>query len=154
MRGRRCVLIAHRPKRILHISSEGKTDNMTARPKLYIAGPYSADSSAEIFKNIMRAEKYARIFIADGWAVFTPHKNTAGFESYPELKYDDFIETDLAWLRHANCVFMLDGYDQSRGCAIELAECQRLSIPIIFEDATTWRFSMDEMLRFFREVNI
>lgn len=128
------------------------TTPINKRPRLYIAGPYTASTPHETTRNILRAQKYARKFIGEGWAVLTPHLNTAGFEHFKELKYEDFIETDLAWLGAADCVFMLDGYAQSKGCNIELDFCREHNIPVIFEDSiSSWNFSMTNMLRSIKE---
>ena len=47
-------------------------------PLIYVAGAYAGDVSA----NIIKAERVSIALIRNGWHVFTPHKNTAGYERW------------------------------------------------------------------------
>ena len=66
------------------------------RPLLYICGPYTGMDSEETNNNISVAREYAIAAWRKGWAVFTPHLNTAHFEQYiHEIAHSEWVDADL-----------------------------------------------------------
>ena len=103
------------------------------RPRVYIAGPYSAPTPAGIKQNINNAEAAAVLLMMDGFAPFTPHLNTAGFEGYDCLEYEWFMATDLAWLPFADVVYFLSNWADSPGAVREMQRAKELGIPVVIE---------------------
>lgn len=96
----------------------------------YVAGPYSGD----IEGNIKRAEKVSIDLIRKGYSVITPHKNTAHYEKYEGegINRETWIEMDLAILRRCDILFVMEGYEGSKGTAGEIKFATENNIPVIF----------------------
>jgi len=86
---------------------------------VYVAGPYSADTSWGIKKNILEAEKYSLLLLRKGYYVITPHKNTAGYEAYPEWDQEFWYGLSLEILKRCDAIAMIPGWEGSRGSTIE-----------------------------------
>ena len=85
--------------------------------KAYVAGPYRADTHYEIEQNIRNAEAIAIELWQKGYAVFCPHKNTAHFDG---LAPDHvWLEGDLEWLKHADLLVLVPGWEKSEGTYFE-----------------------------------
>jgi len=98
-------------------------------PKLvYIAGPYRASDAWEVTENIHRAERAAREVARLGAMPVTPHSITArmsGVES-DEL----WLQGTLELMRRCDAVLVLPSYESSEGTKGEIAEAERLQLPI------------------------
>jgi len=105
----------------------------------YISGPYRADDIEGIQDNIYRARKVAVELWRMGYAVITPHLNTANFPGEVGdnlLRYKiDYIRGDLEIIsrldcRSGDCVVMLPGWENSLGARKEkhVAECGLLDV--------------------------
>ena len=102
---------------------------------IYVAGAYHADTPKGILDNINRAEKISITLIRNGWAVFTPHKNTAGYEKYEDdtITVSTWLNMDLEILSRCDVLFIIDNYHKSKGTAIEIKYAMNNNIPIYWE---------------------
>ena len=98
---------------------------------VYVAGPYNGD----IEGNIKNAEKKSIELIRAGFAVITPHKNSAGYEKYEDGEITDqtWIIMDLTILARCDILYVLKNSDSSRGVQKEIAFAYIHNIPIIRE---------------------
>jgi len=87
---------------------------------IYVAGPYRADTEAEVFDNIMRARSKALDLWREGWAVICPHSNTMFMGS--KLCDPKFIEGDLEIVRRCDAIYMLKDWEISEGANLEFIE--------------------------------
>jgi len=105
----------------------------------YISGPYRADDIEGIQDNIYRARKVAVELWRMGYAVITPHLNTANFPGEvgdnPSRHNIDYIRGDLEIIFRldrckGDCVVMLPGWENSIGAKKEkqVAEISLLDI--------------------------
>ena len=95
----------------------------------------------EIEKHIRIAEQYAIMLWNNGFAIFTPHLNTAHFEiktHVPETVYQEF---DKYMLKTFDFVFVLPNWSKSEGTLKEIKLAQRLNIPVFnsIEELKKWR---------------
>ena len=99
---------------------------------VYVAGPYNGD----IKGNIENAEKKSIELIRAGFAVITPHKNTAGYEKYEdnEITYQTWIDMDLIILSRCDILYVLKNSETSKGTQIEIGFAEERNIPIILEE--------------------
>ena len=98
---------------------------------LYVAGPYSGDIKA----NIARAEEVSIGLIRNGFHVFTPHKNLAGYEQYEDgrIGYETWMDMDLDFLRRCDAMYVMLDSERSVGVQEELKFARRKMIPVIHE---------------------
>lgn len=103
---------------------------------IYIAGKYTDETHSKIDDNIRLAEKAAVALWKKGWAVITPHLNTAHFERYEDdsLGYKTWINGYLEILRKCEAVFMLDGWEDSKGARKEQLLAFRICKEIYYQE--------------------
>ncbi len=94
---------------------------------IYTAGPYSGD----IDKNIAHAAEVAKKLWAEGFAVICPHMNTAHFDG--AVTYDQFLSGDLEMVGRCDALYMLEGWQGSKGATIEHEFAKGRGIPIYYE---------------------
>ena len=95
---------------------------------VYIAGPYTAENDWERKMNILRAQFVnAEIWKRGFWGL-CPHMNTEFFSGIcPEQV---FVDGGLVFLRRSDCVILVEGWENSKGTLAEIAEAERVGIPI------------------------
>ena len=103
---------------------------------LYVAGAYHSDLPENIAFNIAKAEKVSIELIRNGWDVFTPHKNTAGYERYEDKNINKrtWIDMDLNILARCDGIFVMDNWRTSAGTKEELKFARDNCIPVYFEE--------------------
>jgi len=97
---------------------------------VYISGKYSGDVEANI--SVAR-EKAIQLWDA-GYVALCPHLNTAHFNENGPCTYDDFIEGDLQLLSRCDVIYMLEGWDESKGAKIERDFAMMNGIHICYND--------------------
>jgi hypothetical protein len=95
----------------------------------YVAGPYR-DPRGEYFvgQNIRATADVAVELWRMGYAVLTPHLNTAFFGgACPD---DVWLKGDLVMLRRCDLVVLVPGWQKSSGTRGEVAEARACGIPV------------------------
>lgn len=101
--------------------------------RVYIAGPYTADTPEKVERNIESARHALTELLKVGATPFCPHTHTANMEGVEGLSYQDFMRIGLEWLAQCEAMLLLTGWQSSRGTLIELEEAHRLRIPVYSE---------------------
>ena len=107
---------------------------MNIKQIVYISGPYSGSTPYAIYANITLAREYAVEYWKKGYAVFCPHLNSCFMDHL--TTYEDFIEGDLAFLRHADIIVMLPNWRSSNGARREHEEAKVQGKKIVYEPTT------------------
>lgn len=101
--------------------------------KIYIGGPYSAETSEQRKKNVNIAIDASFTILSKGHFPFIPHLTHFVDERAKELnidmKWEDYIRWDLVWLRLCDGFLYLAG---SRGTDIELQEAKALGKVVFY----------------------
>lgn len=101
--------------------------------KVYVAGPYSAYNVVDVLKNIGRGEKACAELFKEGFAPFCPWHDKSFVINRPEDSFSvkQFYDYSIEWLRVSDCVFLLPGWEDSKGtlAEIKIAETE-CNIPI------------------------
>ena len=108
---------------------------MTEKKLVYVAGPYRSKDQWGVAANIQIAERHSMYLIRQGYAVFTPHKNTAHYEYYEDgetITWETWLEIDMCVLKRCDIIYMIPGWEKSRGSVAELEEAKRLGLEIIY----------------------
>lgn len=96
--------------------------------RVYVAGPYRANTTWGIHQNIYRAKCLGLQIAKMGMNPFVPHANTGYYDG--EVPEQFWLDADIEWLACCDCLFVLPGSDTSSGTQGEIAYCEAHSIPV------------------------
>lgn len=102
--------------------------------RIYLAGPISGDTLT-FLENVRRGLKASVELIKMGHAVFSPFLDyqfnlVAG--DGRSLTLDEYQANSMAWLEVADAVYVLPGWQFSRGTKLEIDRALELNIPVLF----------------------
>lgn len=100
--------------------------------KVYIAGPYSSSVFAGKEENVARAIRIAISLYKKGHNPFVPHLThyiDLAQLSEEKLEWEDYMRTDIAWLKSADALFFIG---HSRGADIELEVAKKQGLKIFY----------------------
>jgi len=104
----------------------------------YISGPITAPTISKHYDNLQSGREAAIRYWKLGYAVICPHMNTAFMDGIFGENYDDnwigFLQGDMEFIRVADVVIMLPGWQESRGAKKEHEKAMKLSKEIIYEE--------------------
>jgi len=122
----------------------GKT--MNRRPRVYVAGPYSADNVLGVLRNIGHGEDWCSFLFCEGFAPFCPwhDKSYAMNESNGRPTIQDFKDLSFSWLEVSEAVFLIDGWEKSEGVKAEIAFAKEHGIPVFsdYDELLEWKESV------------
>ena len=118
--------------------------------KIYVAGAYSDDNVLGVLKNIGRGEEYAALLFQHGFAPFTPwHDKDFVVKNWrKDFTVKMFYDYSMEWLKCSDAVFIvpncneLRNWQDSKGTLAEIAEAEKLHIPVFYE--------MHDLLKYFK----
>lgn len=94
----------------------------------YVAGPFRGRTPWDVERNVREAETLALDVWRAGIAAICPHTNTRFFDgAAPD---DVWLAGDLAIMARCDAVILTDRWADSVGAQAEVAEAQRLGIPV------------------------
>jgi len=106
------------------------------RLRVYVAGPIS---KGDVFDNIVRAIKWGRRMVQDGFAPYIPHFDAYMFawgdgsgQNTEEISWNGYLEWDLEWVAASDAVFRVTG--ESKGADLEVAVAKQLGIPVFYDE--------------------
>jgi Domain of unknown function (DUF4406) len=103
---------------------------------VYVAGPYTSGHKKLVRINIERAEEYGKQVLLAGYFPFIPHKNTSFWgddDRFFDRTSKDWIDdVCLPFLSHCDILFLIPGWESSRGSIIEKEFAEKYKIPIIY----------------------
>ncbi len=109
---------------------------------VFIAGPYAAKGGGhdaaywyEIDAHINEARLWATKLADEGIPFFCPHMNSAHMEVLsPSSTVNYWYNLDLLILEHASAIFLIPGWEDSKGALAEKRRAIELCIPIYSYD--------------------
>ncbi len=98
---------------------------------IYVAGKYRGASENEVYENIHHARTQALKLWHQNWCVICPHLNS----SFMSCREDEteYLDGGLELVRRSDAIYMLSGWQASVGACAELAEADRLGLPVYYE---------------------
>ncbi len=95
---------------------------------VYVAGKYRHPDPRGIVQNIRAAEAVALELWRMGFAVITPHLNTALFDgAAPD---DVWLRGDIEIMRRCDLIVLVEGWSESSGARRENATARMLGMPV------------------------
>ena len=100
---------------------------------IYVAGPYTTDTTIGKLINVAKAEELAKQLTILGYVTIIPHKNTSLWDEDSK-----FIEWDARkWLEDycfellkiSDAMILTDGWQNSKGCLAEIEFVKKNNIP-------------------------
>lgn len=116
---------------------------MTTRTA-YISGPISglANGNADNFMRAQRKLEHERYIVInpheigrdlyEKWSKTKRPDNEIQARDYDNTMWCEFMKHDIKYLVSCDCVFLLDNWETSRGCKLEILIAQKLNIPIYY----------------------
>jgi len=95
---------------------------------IYIAGPFRAANAWLVAENVHRAEQAAHEVVKLGAMPLTPHSIGARMDGTATAQF--WISGTLELMRRCDAVLVLPGYGNSEGTKGEIAEAERMKLPI------------------------
>lgn len=95
---------------------------------VYIAGRYRGPTAWDVDQNITAAKAVAARVWAAGFVALCPHTNSAHMEG--AATNEQFLAGTLELLRRCDAVVLVPGWESSRGTLAEVAEANRLGLPV------------------------
>ena len=102
--------------------------------KVYVAGAYSGGNILECLKNIGRGEEYsAKVFML-GYAPFCPwHDKDYVIKNWrDEFTVKMFYDYCMVWLDVSDIIFVIPGWENSKGTLAEIERAKELGIPVVY----------------------
>lgn len=96
---------------------------------VYVAGPYSAPTPEGVEDNCRRAREIGVQLAAVDPCVFPVIPHQVGRDIEHIGNYEYWIDGTLELMRRCDAVFMVPGWELSKGADAELKEATRLDIP-------------------------
>ena len=105
--------------------------------RIYVAGKYSANNVLDVLRNIGRGEAMCAKLFSMGYAVFCPWHDKSYVTDLPEDDFtvQQFYDYSMAWLEVSDAIFMLQGWEKSKGAVAEHLRAEELGIPVFY---TIW----------------
>jgi hypothetical protein len=106
----------------------------TLKPlKIYVAGKYNDTDVFKVFNNMRIGMEYSVEVFKLGHNPFCPwmdyHYLLLGNGDIP---HERLYEASMEWLRVSDAVFAIPGWSDSKGAVKEVAEAERLKMPIYY----------------------
>lgn len=93
---------------------------------------HDGKSYFEISMNILRAREWGKRVIEAGAFAFVPHLNSEHYELDVDKSADWWREADLAILKRCDAIFMMPGWEKSKGAVKEKEFAEREKIPVFY----------------------
>lgn len=120
------------------------------RLRVYVAGPYSADNVMDVLKNIRIGIRWSIRLFTLGFAPFSPwidFQFVLG-DTFGELTLKDFYEYSLEWLNVSDVVFVQGKWEESKGTVAEIAQAEKLEIPVYYEKDDDLGYNLKALLNY------
>jgi hypothetical protein len=100
--------------------------------RVYIAGKLNADAVGYI-KNVHNMIVAANQIRKLGYVVYIPCLDILSGLIDGSMEYEDYADNNMAWLEFADFLYVLPGYETSKGTQKEIEQAEILGIPVIYK---------------------
>ena len=100
---------------------------------IYVAGCYRAKTEERKRENVWHATRVSIRLWELGWIVFSPINNCAYFDVWSNLPDEVWLNGGLKFLEFCSSIFMLSGWQTSKGAQRELEVATERNMDILYE---------------------
>ncbi len=100
---------------------------------VYVSGPISSPTYEGMVYNAEMGIKKGANLASLGYAPIIPHANFRGIANYGEFAYKTYMRMDFAHLKKSDVVYMMDGWENSKGAKLEERYARLLRKKVIYE---------------------
>jgi len=101
------------------------------RLRVYIAGPYRAETPELVEQNVERAREVMYAILKKGHTPFCPHTMTGENPADMVVPPEVYIRTDMDWLPFCHVILLLAGWEDSEGATREYGRARELGLRLI-----------------------
>lgn len=104
--------------------------------RMYIAGAYSANNVIDVLNNMRKGMRKATEKLLEGYSPFVPwfdYHFQLMLREGETLSVKHYYDYSMAWLEVSDLVYVLNGYENSKGTLAEIKRAKELGIPIQYE---------------------
>lgn len=101
---------------------------------IYVAGPYRAETTWEVHKNIHNARMWGAALAKQGAYPIIPHSNTAHMDGAADDRL--WLAGTLELLKRCDGAVFITGWPNSKGSVVEHQTAKELGIPVL--DISNW----------------
>ena len=106
---------------------------MKPMPRVYVAGAYSHKDTVVVFKNMRKGMRMSTELMLNYFAPFCPwldYQFVLQLRGKEELYVEDFYEYSIEWLKASEVMFLVEGWEGSKGTIDEIKVAKENCIPI------------------------
>ena len=102
--------------------------------KVYLAGPLNAAHADGYIKNLHKMCKKGSELIKAGYSVFIPGIDMLAGVIDGDWGYDEYFDNSQPWLISADAVYIMEGWQESKGTVREIGIANDFGIPVVDND--------------------
>ena len=104
--------------------------------RLYVAGPIQGPDLIHSLANIEHGQQFTARLFQLGFSPFPVFCDASFIQKVrPIPPIQDIYDYSLAWLKGADAMIVMDGWERSRGCLAEIEAAKVAGVPV-FHDIT------------------
>jgi hypothetical protein len=111
------------------------------RPLVYVSSPYTATSEQLMAVNTQRAITYGAQVRDTGATPLVPHVSIIPFPGLSAKEaWGPAMQDCLTMLSRSDAMLLCPGWEESRGCRMELIQAEQWQIPVFYniQDLRAW----------------
>lgn len=113
---------------------EAKAASYRSKFKVYLAGPLNAPDAVGYIKNLHNMANKGSGLIKAGYSVFIPGVDFLAGVVDGDWSYEDYFDNSQPWLLSSHVVYLMPGWQNSKGAVKELALANDNGIPVVDSD--------------------
>ena len=105
------------------------------KKRIYIAGAISDNNLLNSWENIRKGIKLSVEVLKAGFAPFSPwldYNFQLQLRDGESLSVDDYYAYSMTWLEASDIVYVIPGWENSKGTLAEISRANALNIPVVY----------------------
>ena len=121
--------------------------------RFFVSGPYRHADPLQVDRHIENARNAKAALMRRGHYTYCPHSESAWFEDdFPDIPDYRHLHNCIAWLEHADAIFLLPDWEESEGAMVEHGYATSRGLPVYTDilqvplvEGTLWEANHDSL---------